>query len=298
MLKVKLSKVISYAKSDPEIFRRAWREFIGEEEVYEGMENFDKITALFNEWYIFDFRQKSGMNFITEYFLKNPDNLSQELLGGLKQIIETQRFEALEIVKLKRGEWLKAYGLYSGKVYQIYDHLGSLSAPDQGTLFGRVAKIDDHWQLVGSDSVFLSWTNTPRAKKAYLKSGIKLTAREVLVFWLPQKKSEDLEFSMRMTPKGLLDKRKELEKRFNELAGKNKLKVVFKDVLDFIYKENYQTNFCDFFVDLEKIGIPHQVIIEEMPFFNDLWNFFPHKLLKGKCPAEIYQRTYQEKYGN
>lgn len=297
MLKIKLSKVIDYAWRDREIFHQAWKEFIGKEEVNEGTENFDKIVALFNEWYIFDFKLASGMNFITEYYLKNPDGLSEELLGELKQIIETQLFEALELIEIKRGEWLKAYGLYSGKTYQINDYLGSLNVAGQGTFFGRVAKINDCWQLVGSDPVFLSWTNTPRARRAYLKSGVTLTAKNALVFWLPQKKSEELEFSRQMTLCDLSNKRKELERHFDELVEKNKLKIVFKDVLDFIYKENYQTNFCDFFVDLEKVGIPNKVILEEMPFLNDLWNFFPHKLLEGKCPAEVYQKAYKKKDG-
>lgn len=130
MLKIKLRKIVKYANRREEILRRAATEFFEGTELYPGMENFDKISALFSEWLIFEFKLDSKINIISDYYFKNPDNLSKDLLEELKQIIDTQRFEMLELITLKRGEWLEAYGLYSGKTYKIYDRLGSLTAPN------------------------------------------------------------------------------------------------------------------------------------------------------------------------
>ena len=74
--------------------------------------------------------------------------------------------------------------------------------------------------------------------------------------------------------------------RFKVLVKKYAIKIDFDRVAEFIYRENYQTNFADKFKDLMKLGIPEKTMVEQIKFFQDVWNFFPHKKLKGKCPAE------------
>lgn len=295
-LKIKLSQVTKFTASNREVFSRAWKEFAGGEELNEGTENFEKIVPLFNEWVIFDFKLPSGMNAVTEYYLKNPDRLAEDLLFELKQIIETQRFEMLEIVEIKRGEWIEAYGIFSGKTYKIYDHLGSLTLPEKGSFFGRVAKIDDKWLLVGSDTFSLPVTSTPRAKRMYLRQKIGLSPKDIWRFWItPPKPDRDLEFTMEMSAKDLKDKREKLKFQFEQEKKKANFKADFKKVLDFINNENYKDNFADFFKDLIKLGIPQEIIFKKTDLFNDLWNFFPHQSLRGKSPAEIYRNSYKNK---
>jgi hypothetical protein len=126
MLKVHLRKVIEYAYQHGELIEKAVSEFFGDNAIDRDMENFDAISALFSEWLIFDFKIPSGKTFIVMYFLKNPDNLSGEELEELRQIIETQHFDLFEIQSLKREEWIRAYGVFIGKAYQIHDHKGSM----------------------------------------------------------------------------------------------------------------------------------------------------------------------------
>lgn len=295
-LKIKLSQIVKFVASHEEAFSQAWKEFAGEEELDEETENFKKILPLFNEWLIFDFKLPSGMNAITEYYLKNPDRLSQDLLLELKQIIETQKFEMLEIINIKKGEWIEVYGVFSGNIYKIYDYLGSLSLPEKGSFFGRVAKIDNKWLLVGSDTFSLPVISTTRAKRMYLKQKISLTPKDIWRFWLtPKEPDRDLEFTMRMSAKDLENRREKLKSRFEQKKKKTNFKTDFKQVLDFIKNENYKDKFADFFKDLTKLGIPPKVILEEISLFNDLWNFFPHKSLKGKSPAEIYHNSSKNK---
>lgn len=110
MLKIKLGKVIDYAyQKGEDVIRKAMAEFFGKIEVYPEMENFQNIQGLFHEWLIFEFELKSGASIISDYYFKNPDNLSRGLLDELKQIIETQFFDLLEIVDVEPGEWLKLY---------------------------------------------------------------------------------------------------------------------------------------------------------------------------------------------
>lgn len=50
--------------------------------------------------------------------------------------------------------------------------------------------------------------------------------------------------------------------------------------------------FADFYKDLTSIGITEKMIVENTKFFQDFWNYFPHKILGGKCPAEKYKDVY------
>lgn len=294
MLKVKFSKITNYAAKDERIYRKAWEDFFQDADVYPQMEGFDDLVALFNEWFIFDFKLDSGTTPVIEYFLKNPDNLSQEAMAEFSQIVKTQHFEMLELVDLKRGEWMKAYGMFGGKTYKIYEVSGSLTCPDYGTFWGRLAKIDNRWQLVGSNPLFLPTISTPRLKKVFLKDKKKPSPQDVLRFFLSDKKEPEHEW-VNLTTKQIKNKRKKLEKQFNKLAQINNLKTAFKEIVDFVYEENYKTNFADFFNDLTKLKIPQELVIKRAELFNDVWNFFPHKTLKGKCPAEVYQERYVDR---
>ena len=116
-----------------------------------------QVQSIFNEWLIFEFKLPNGMNIATEYCLRNPDQLPKDQLKELEQIIKTQFYEMLEIEKVLPGEWVEAYGLYSGRTYRIFDHLLSLSAAKEGKgcFPGRLAKLEGCWILVGADTFFL-----------------------------------------------------------------------------------------------------------------------------------------------
>lgn len=293
MLNVKLGKVIKYANLYPDRIEEALNKFFGKNLIDPQMEYFDKVSELFNEWLIFDFKSKD-ITFIIEYYLKNPDELSNDLLEELKQIIETQCFDMLEMQSIKRGEWIKAYGLYSGKTYQIYDHRGSLSSPDKGTFWGRIAKVDNRYQLVGSNPLFYPTIATDRLKKFYLENKPKhFSPKDVLTLLLPSKTKRSDVFEKIITKKGLKRKRENIKKRFKKLQESRGFFLHFKDIVSFVYKESYKDNFADYFPDLVKFGIPEEIIFSHPDLFNDIWNFFPHKTLHGKSPCEMYQDKYK-----
>jgi len=258
------------------------------------MENFENIEGLFNEWLIFEFKLNS-QTIAAQYYFKNPDSLAEELLDELKQILETQFFDMLEIVDLKRGEWLKAYAFSTGKTYKIYEKRGSLSLPSRGSFWGRLAKVKNRWYLVGSNPLSFPVSHTPRAKKIFLKEnkGQALSAQDVLKFLLPDESKESKKPDLsQLTLKSIKNKRKKIEKRFNKLIKKYDLKTTFQEVVDFVYRENYKTNHADFYKDITKLGIPENIVFKNIQLFGDIWNYFPHKNLKNKSPAEMYRKRY------
>lgn len=300
MLKIKLGKIVNYAYQKGEaVIRKAMAEFFGKTKIYPEMENFQSIQGFFHEWLVFDFKLKSGINIISDYYLKNPDNLSQDILNELKQIIKTQFFDILEIVDVRPGAWLKLYGLSSGKIYKVYDKVGSSNNISKGSLWTRLGKVNNRWYLVGSNPLCLPIISTPRMRKIYLKQnkGKYPSIKKVLSFLLPKENKGIKRIDpSQLTPKDIKNKRKKLEKKFNKLVKANSLKVSFKQITDFVYEENYKNNHADFPKDLAKLGIPQGIIVKKIQFFGEVWNFFPHKKLKGKSPVEMYKKRYKGKY--
>ncbi len=290
MLQVKLSKVIGYATQHEYIMKKAVEEFFGKTPIDPLMENIEAILGLLNEWLIFDFKVHSDKTFIADYYFKNPDSLPEEQLEELRQIIETQQFELLELQSVKKGEWLKVYGLHSGKNYTVYEKSGSLAAPGKGIFWGRIAKVHDKYILVGSNPIYFPITATPRLKKIYLNNKPDhFSPKDALPLVLPQKAGLSLNKKKQMSKKELEKKRASLKEQFERLQRYSSLSVSFESIISFVYNENYKTNFADFFADLVKLGVPERIIFSKTDLFNEIWNLFPHKLLNGKSPYEIYK---------
>ncbi len=294
MLQIRLSKIVRYATQHESIMRKAVEEFFGKTAIDPHMENIEAISGLFNEWLIFDFKMPSGATFIVDYYFKNPDSLSKKLLEELQQIIETQHFEMFELQSVKRGEWLKVYGLHSGKNYTVYEHSGSLKALEKGTFWGRIAKVHDKYILVGSNPMYFPTTSTPRLKKKFLENKPDhFSPKDVLPLVLPQKIKPSVFEKMQMTPYELEKKKGSLKERFEKIQKDNSLSVSFKDIVSFVYYEHYKTNFADFYADLVKLGVPEEIVFSKADLFNDIWNFFPHKSLNGKSPYDMYKEHYR-----
>ncbi|MBU1110507.1 hypothetical protein KKB83_02730 [Patescibacteria group bacterium] len=295
MMKFKLGQVVNYAYSQKkELIPKALKKFFGDD--IPGQEKLmcEEINGLFNEWLIFDFKLTNKMSIAVEYFLKNPDSLDQSLLDELEEILKTQFYDFLEIIEVKKREWLKLYSFTKGKVIKIWDKAGSAGVLDKATITGRVAKIRGRWYLVGSNGIQLPLSSTPRHKKfmRQAEGSFKFTPKDTLGLLL---KKDDLKQPVQSkiyTKKEIKNKRKKLEKKFNQLAKKYVFQVDFKRIIEFIDYENYKSNHADMYKDFVNLGIPENAVFNSLQLFQDIWNFFPHKSLRGGCPVEKYQEAY------
>lgn len=83
-----------------------------------------------------------------EYFLKNaPLSDSQKQLYRSWQ--EKSRFSFFEVLHVNLGVSLEAEDLLSGKVYRIYEHLGTYGMENGMVLATRIAPFEDNWILTG-----------------------------------------------------------------------------------------------------------------------------------------------------
>lgn len=293
MLKFQLHYVVDYAIMNKRVLEVAINEFFERTELDHQRDNIEAISSLFNEWLIFDFKLPSGQTYVTDYFSKNPDGFDNGLMDELKQIIETQHFDMFELQSLKRGEWMKVYGLLSGETYMVHERSGSQNAPFKGSFWGRVAKVNNQHLLVGSNPVFFPMTSTERSKKVYLEDKPdRLSPKDVLPFLLFRERSPSILDRKQMTVDELAKRRKSIGKRFNDLKKKYDFNASFEELIDFTYNEAYESNFGDYIIDVIKLGVPEDIVFDSYSLFDDVWNFFPHKKLHGKSPYEMYKQTY------
>lgn len=289
MLKVRLRDVVTYAGQRPDLINLAVKKFFDNNEIDPNGEYFDEITALFNEWLIFDFELDSSRNWLTEYYLKNPYSLSSDHLHELEQIIRTQIYDLFEIVSLDRGVSINVYGIFSGRNYKVREKSLSSQAPNEGSFWNRVAEIDGKWIFVGSNPSILPMTYTPRMKKMLFneKGNKRFTSKIALGILMSRGSEKNPTDDFPKNPQELEKSRKKIEKRYSLLSNRYGFTPSFNEVVKFVFVENYNHNEADFYTDLIKMGIPEKPFFKHYNLFGDVWNYFPHKRLKGKSPVEL-----------
>lgn len=247
----------------------------------------ETVEGIWREWLIYEYRDKPiSPPLIVEYAMLHRHELTDTELHELMAICKTNFYEQLEITgPREKGEWIEMYGMTTGRKYRVYDVALSKNAPKFGTTWGRLAKINRRWNLVGTDTIVLPLTTTARMK-AMMRKELKrekiscTTVLEMLTKHEPAKV---------ITKKEIKNKRKTLEKQYQKLQLKSKILGSFEDLIARVWSEKRSVPFGDWLQDSTKdLQIPDRVLIQNLSFFQDVWNYFPHKVLGGKAPIEVF----------
>lgn len=281
------SKVITYAHTKSAEIERALEEFFGRDRPTKDED--DLVFPLFNEWLINDFRQTSGISFLAEYCVINPDDLDEVIRKRLEQVVETAYYSMFELQGAKPGFTVIVEDLESGKKMTVWDEKGSFG-PDKGLIYARAAKIEGKWIFTGANPVYLPITHTKRAKK-FIKETLKDKKLSPKDTWkLIKGQREQKPLPPNFTKDEIEELRKDLRKKYDKIKRQYQIKLSFDDVLKLIYEENRQTAVGDFWQMLIKEGIPEKFFFENTQLFQDIWNYFPHKVLNDKSPAEMFNK--------
>ena len=287
MLRVKLGQAFSFLSQTDINQSEAFQIFLGGVDLTQFNISEEMLQGLSGEWLLFDYKSENGKTLVEQYFFKNPTDLNKVELDELKQIIETQSLHLLQTYSASRPPYVFLQSVYTNKKFKVYDRSLSMSIDDlDGSFFGRVAKVGKTYYLVGSDPITVP---------------IRYTQRSIAIFEkekTPEPSLKDIVQSFRIKKEqkkkavNITSERKKLESRYKTLASKFKIKVTFGEIVKFIYKEQYQQNFADYLTDLMKMGIPEKTCLDNVDFFQNMWNYFPHKQLGGKCPHELFEVAY------
>jgi ATP-dependent Clp protease ATP-binding subunit ClpA len=88
------------------------------------------------------------------------------------------------------------------------------------------------------------------------------------------------------TRKDILKKQKKTEKKLMELLKAVKREDRFDEIAEIIYSETSP----DGMMDIIKILTPKGAnadLKEIVATVNDAWNYFPHEIIGGMCPADL-----------
>lgn len=290
MLKVKLGKALAFLDQTDIDYHQAF------DELFEGINPNqldipqETLSGLANEWLLFDYKPAGKQSLIEQYYFSNPDNLEKPELKELRQIIENQSFHLFQTYAKSQPPFIFLQSVFTGKKFKVYDFTLSLSIDElNGSFLGRLAKVGKTSYLVGSSPLTFPIRHTQRAIDIFVQEktpvpSLKKAIQQLSRTQRPVRSKVDLR-----------SERRKLKKTYTQLAKKFGSSVTFKIITDFVYEENYQHHFADYITDLIKLGIPELMCIEHIDYFQEIWNYFPHKSLSGKCPHELYQEEYFEK---
>lgn len=287
----KLGMVVAYIPRSGIDIRKAAGDFFGKHIIDPHVQDSEMISSLFNEWLVFDYKRPTGTTVITEYFLKNPDALSESLMDELRQIIQTSVYDLFEVERAEPGVSITVMGIFTGKRYTVSERSLSRQIGNQkGTFYNRVARIGDVYYFVGSNPAFYPMTYTERMKMMLQEENKEsITPKHAVELLLVPARQP---LRKNVTKAAIRRKRLSVIKLFAQLKHTYGFSTSFETLADFLYQEDYRGHYADFYTDLENIGIGYNVVVENTRFFEDFWNYFPHKVLGDKCPAEKYQEYY------
>ncbi|EKE00479.1 MAG: hypothetical protein ACD_22C00009G0007 [uncultured bacterium] len=296
MHKMNISHIIEFATRNPKILQSALKRFFGNIDYFPLMEN-PQVEGLFNEWLMFDYKQKSGRTFLYDYYQTFKSVLDREIVQEIKSVIDTNTYQPFCIESCVAGDHTRAYGMKSGKTYDIYDkafstELSKLPMSNNETFFCRIAKVNDRWEIFGSNPVFIPVAFTDRYKK--MMRGVAVSPKEVAVLYYKPSGDEKDDFTKARKRVDVVKKRREIEDRFELLRKRHHFTGDISLIVNLVLNEGYSHNFADFITDsLKLLGISkkHQsikILNDVGELATDIWNFYPHKALKGRSPHELY----------
>jgi len=84
----------------------------------------------------------------------------------------------------------------------------------------------------------------------------------------------------------IIEKRKEIEREVEDFLKETGSDFKLEDILETIYEEEETDDFTDLIAmfDMGQGAVELQTVTE---LLSDAWNYFPHKILGGKSPAEM-----------
>lgn len=88
-----------------------------------------------------------------------------------------------------------------------------------------------------------------------------------------------------MNKQEIIEKRKEIKAEFEELLAEHDSPFTFDHILDIVFHEE-ETDDMMKIVRIFDRGEPME-LENVLELATDAWNYFPHKALKGKAPAEM-----------
>ena len=144
----------------PEVVDRAGHEFFEYVHAMQERVQQEKIEALFNEWFIYDFHLKTDKTPLETYIYRNPDNLDEYELDLMEQVLEKNFTGYFWVDKVEPEKQLMTLvQLETGKFYKILDATASqIVESNSGVVAIRLVNINGQWYFASDPVYFMPIT--------------------------------------------------------------------------------------------------------------------------------------------
>ena len=290
MEKGTIQKMLDYYFTKPQ-FReeilRAMREFFNRPDLAPGgkLELKEEDEGGFNEWFIFDFKLSNGRSPLEDFYENNPCNLKMDKLQAYKDLRDSH-YGFYRVLNVKKGKGLTLENLQTGKIYEVKEYAATFELEEEKVFIGRVGKVGEHYEIVGSNPTLFPFKVAPSAKEMFRKWKDGLNPKIVRDVFLSKRGSSDLK------PEDKFPTLKGAEDNFKEILEKYELNKFINTELikEWIYNhtgvEAIPTKLNIIlgllYPDMENYGKAIQEITEN---FNYFYNLCPQKELGDISPS-------------
>lgn len=242
----------------------------------------EKYEPFFIEWLVYDFRLSNGQGLLEDYYERNPRKLPLYEMQVYKNL-QNNVYGLLEAQKIDVGEGLKVLVLNTNENFYVQEHSATFQLKKGNVFFGRVAKVGDHWELVGSDSFLFNIKLDSGAKKFFINKKNKLTPKDTVIF-LKEPKEKFIDNN-----DDDIDKiKKEFDKLLKEIEVYSLVNtVLIQEWLEKIAFKNKPDPIINIIFCLTKEKISNSQMEKLVNLFQRFANNSPLKALKGKSPMEM-----------
>lgn len=279
----------------------AGEEFFNHEENSTDIDISEDAQGLFNEWLVYDFVLASGKKLIEDYYDRNPRNLSQDGLRMYKDL-QNNEYAMFEVLKVEEGRGMAVKSLQSGREYYVRERKATYQIENGNIFPGRVGRVGDHWELVGTDLFFFDIQINKKTRDRFINEKEKLTPKIIYDIFLSEKGAESGEntvyFEDEIDPKEIEEQLSVKLEKFgiNKYVSVDLIKRWISD-LDWKRNENIVAAILSMLIglisaehDIEKIDGLAQLVI-------NLYNATPQKYLGNISPNEARKNKKREKSG-
>lgn len=288
MQKGAIPKLLSYYLSSDKFkseIERAQKEFfdIKEENVLLSIE--EKYEPFFNEWLVYDFKLQSGKSLLEDYYYRNPKKMPLYEMQIYKDL-QTNIYGLIEARKVDQSEGMEVMMINTGEIYYVQEYAATFQAREGSLFYNRVAKVGDHFELVGADSFFLPIKINLQTKK-YLKNLEKKLSPKDAMATLENVPETNQNNNDGFDLEEVIFEIDEILERL-DIGNMVSAELIRKWLDEIRFKEKTATT--------PILSILYGLAdgVDDKKLFNDLARFIaklannsPQKALKGKSPAEL-----------
>jgi len=142
----------------------------------------EKGRGLFNEWFLYDFAFTSGKTILANFIEENPLQLPEEEMTLYKKLLESNKYGIFEVLSVDIDKGLAIQDLETEKDLYVRERKLTLQVKPGALFFGRVGRVDNHYELIGADAFSLQGVKEV-VKNFFQQREMKITPKMAYEIW-------------------------------------------------------------------------------------------------------------------